>query len=139
MHRIKKLMLAGLAAVTGLGFVVQSAEAGQPPKPGPIVVQPQYPKPYPYPNPGPFPPGPLPYPQPYPYPYPYPYPKPPVPYPQPPQQDRDYVVQVRNPFTGQWQFYGKYETYYQARQAEIFLEQQGRNARIVPVFGGFGW
>ncbi|HJZ57709.1 MAG TPA: hypothetical protein VKE74_22310, partial [Gemmataceae bacterium] len=118
------------AAVAGLGFVVQTAEAGQTPKPGSVVVQPQFPPPYPYPNPGPFPPGPLP--------YPYPYPQP-IPYPQPPRQDTDYVVYVKNPYTYQWQFYGKYETYYQARQAEIFLERQGRIAKIVPVFGGFGW
>ena len=50
-------------------------------------------------------------------------------YPQYPQRrDHDYAVYVQH--RGHWDFYGRYETRWQAERAERYLEYQGRRARI---------
>jgi hypothetical protein len=122
-----KVLAAGLLTAAGLTLTgdTASAQTGgyrpyQPPA-GPIRVQPQYP--------------PVIYPQPYPRPYPGPYVPPVV---VTPRYDTDYLVMVRTPL-GHWHVYGKYETHYQARQVEYFLEQQGRVVKIERVLDGRGW
>jgi hypothetical protein len=99
--------LAAVIAVTGLAFTSGAATAGDLPSvaytPKPHHPGPHYPGPH---YPGPFPPR---------------------------HADHDYVVYVKRPFSGHWQFYGKYETRHQAERVEWVLERHGTRVRIERV------
>lgn len=122
MRRTIKILVAGVIAATGLALTGNMAKAQPgnyrpyPPQTGPIRIQPQIPPPMPYP-----------YPQPRPMPYPQPIPQ---------RHDHDFVVYARCPIDGGWEFYGKYETYHQARDVQIVLARQGRPSKIDQVYGG---